>query len=173
MSVKEIDAGKGNTRTRYEAADKHDQAKPRELAPFAATFPDRSSCSLSASPHHASKSQGCPWSLKPLQSVGEPHESTTPGNDKAQVLKAYIRREKRPLWCSVSVTRLLCLLPVLMSSCSIRHFAKNDLPRIRYVNPTVAIEVNKVVKTKGETWKPEMVVEMRAYSDSCHSSLVS
>ncbi|THH30401.1 hypothetical protein EUX98_g3800 [Antrodiella citrinella] len=42
-----------------------------------------------------------------------------------------------------------------------RHFAKNDLPRIRYANPSVTIEVNKLQKTKEESWKPEMVVELK------------
>ncbi|KAH8101446.1 hypothetical protein BXZ70DRAFT_933111 [Cristinia sonorae] len=42
-----------------------------------------------------------------------------------------------------------------------RHFAKNDLPRIRFANPDVSIEVNKLPKTKEETWKPEMVVELK------------
>lgn len=43
-----------------------------------------------------------------------------------------------------------------------RHFAKNDLPRIQYANPTVDIEVHKVLKAKEETWKPEMVIELSA-----------
>ena len=43
-----------------------------------------------------------------------------------------------------------------------RHFVKEDLPRIRYANPAIEIEVNKLPKAKEETWKPEMVVELSA-----------
>ncbi|TCD63096.1 hypothetical protein EIP91_006000 [Steccherinum ochraceum] len=42
-----------------------------------------------------------------------------------------------------------------------RHFAKNDLPRIRYANPNAVIEVNKMLKSKEDAWKPEMVVELQ------------
>ncbi|KAI0344197.1 hypothetical protein BDW22DRAFT_1296477, partial [Trametopsis cervina] len=42
-----------------------------------------------------------------------------------------------------------------------RHFAKHDLPRIRYANPKLNIEVARIPKTKDEQWKPEMVVELR------------
>ena len=43
-----------------------------------------------------------------------------------------------------------------------RHFVKEDLPRIRYANPAIDIQVTKLLKTKEETWKPEMVVELSA-----------
>ncbi|KAI0683331.1 hypothetical protein BC835DRAFT_1296313 [Cytidiella melzeri] len=42
-----------------------------------------------------------------------------------------------------------------------RHFVKNDLPRIQYVNPKLAVEVAKIPKSKDESWKPEMTVELR------------
>ncbi|KAI0089903.1 hypothetical protein BDY19DRAFT_888569 [Irpex rosettiformis] len=42
-----------------------------------------------------------------------------------------------------------------------RHFVKNDLPRITYLNPKVKVEVDKALKTREEVWKPEMVVELR------------
>jgi len=42
-----------------------------------------------------------------------------------------------------------------------RHFVKNDVPRIRYANPKLHIDIAKIPKTKDETWKPEMVVELR------------
>lgn len=44
-----------------------------------------------------------------------------------------------------------------------RHFVKEDLPRIRYANPAIDIQVTKLLKTKEETWKPEMVVELSAF----------
>lgn len=43
-----------------------------------------------------------------------------------------------------------------------RHFVKNDLPKIRYLNPMLNIEVDKPPKTPEETWKPEMTVELSA-----------
>jgi small subunit ribosomal protein S25 len=36
---------------------------------------------------------------------------------------------------------------------------KEDLPRIRYANPKIDIHVNKLVKTKDETYHPELVLE--------------
>ena len=50
----------------------------------------------------------------------------------------------------------------------VRHFVKEDLPRIRYANPTVDINVNKVQKTKEETLAPEMVVELSACLHASH-----
>ncbi|KAF5314155.1 hypothetical protein D9611_006972 [Ephemerocybe angulata] len=38
------------------------------------------------------------------------------------------------------------------------HFAKEDLPRIRWANPELDIQVERVNKTKEEQWKPELVV---------------
>lgn len=40
-----------------------------------------------------------------------------------------------------------------------RHFVKEDLPRIRYANPTLAIEVNKLPKTETDTWKSSLLME--------------
>ena len=42
------------------------------------------------------------------------------------------------------------------------HFVKEDLPRIRYANPAIDIQVTKLLKTKEESWKPEMEVELSA-----------
>ncbi|KAH6905794.1 hypothetical protein BKA70DRAFT_1291095 [Coprinopsis sp. MPI-PUGE-AT-0042] len=39
-----------------------------------------------------------------------------------------------------------------------RHFAKEQLPRIRWANPNIEIEVAKVPKTKDEQWRPELEV---------------
>ncbi|KAF6758272.1 hypothetical protein DFP72DRAFT_1064981 [Ephemerocybe angulata] len=38
------------------------------------------------------------------------------------------------------------------------HFAKEDLPRIRWANPELDIQVERMNKTKEEQWKPELVV---------------
>lgn len=39
------------------------------------------------------------------------------------------------------------------------HFLKKDLPRILYANPNLHVHVIKRLKTKDETWPPELVVE--------------
>ncbi|KAF9482390.1 hypothetical protein BDN70DRAFT_853419 [Pholiota conissans] len=41
-----------------------------------------------------------------------------------------------------------------------QHFVKDQLPRIRYANPNLNIEVLKVPKTPEEKWRPEMEVEL-------------
>ena len=55
---------------------------------------------------------------------------------------------------------------------------QDDLPRIRYANPRMNIAVDKKYKTKEEMWKPELVVELSTYDESCvyvsaHRSLYS
>ncbi|KAG2030052.1 hypothetical protein BDR03DRAFT_1096129 [Suillus americanus] len=40
-----------------------------------------------------------------------------------------------------------------------RHFVKEELRRIRYANPQLNVEVNKLPKPLQENWTPEMVVE--------------
>ena len=40
-----------------------------------------------------------------------------------------------------------------------RHFAKEELPRIQYANPTIAIEVNKVPKIEADTWQSSLYME--------------
>ena len=42
-----------------------------------------------------------------------------------------------------------------------RHFVKEDLRRIRFVNPNMDIQVNKIPKSPEEKWPPEMQVEFR------------
>ncbi|KAF9508016.1 hypothetical protein BS47DRAFT_1350838 [Hydnum rufescens UP504] len=39
-----------------------------------------------------------------------------------------------------------------------RHFLKEELPRIAYVNPALEVEVEKKEKAKEEQWDPQMVV---------------
>ncbi|KAG7090636.1 hypothetical protein E1B28_009738 [Marasmius oreades] len=41
-----------------------------------------------------------------------------------------------------------------------RHFVKEDLPRIRHANPSLKIEVEKVLKTAQEQWRPEMELQL-------------
>jgi small subunit ribosomal protein S25 len=40
-----------------------------------------------------------------------------------------------------------------------RHFVKEQLPRIRYANPTLDIQVEKARKAANEVWRPEMEIE--------------
>lgn len=42
-----------------------------------------------------------------------------------------------------------------------RHFVKEELPRIRYANPKLDIEVNKLLKKKKDHWQPELTLELR------------
>ncbi|KAF8525112.1 hypothetical protein BU17DRAFT_11842, partial [Hysterangium stoloniferum] len=42
-----------------------------------------------------------------------------------------------------------------------RHFVKNDLPRIAYVNPSLDISVNKVLKKPEDILTPEMEISFR------------
>jgi len=48
-----------------------------------------------------------------------------------------------------------------------RHFLKEDLPRIRYANPKIDIQVNKLVKIKEETWQPELVLDFSDGRKQC------
>jgi hypothetical protein len=47
----------------------------------------------------------------------------------------------------------------LTNVCINSHFLKEDLPKIRYANPKIDIQVNKLVKIKEETWQPELVLD--------------
>jgi small subunit ribosomal protein S25 len=42
------------------------------------------------------------------------------------------------------------------------HFVKEQLPRIRYANPTLDIQVEKVRKTAQEAWRPEIELHFSA-----------
>ena len=44
-----------------------------------------------------------------------------------------------------------------------RHFVKEELPRIQYVNPTIAIEVNKVPKIEADTWQSGLYMEFGGF----------
>ena len=40
-----------------------------------------------------------------------------------------------------------------------RHFVKEELPRIQYANPTIAIEVSKIPKPETDTWQSSLSME--------------
>ena len=50
---------------------------------------------------------------------------------------------------------LLC--DVLVANC--RHFVREELPRIQYANPTMAIEVSRVPKLETDTWQSSLFME--------------
>jgi len=61
------------------------------------------------------------------------------------------------------------------TECIHSHFLKEDLPKIRYANPKLDIQVNKLVKSKDETWSPELVLEFGSSPlpiDCCASVLI-
>ncbi|KAF9073980.1 hypothetical protein BDP27DRAFT_1390739 [Rhodocollybia butyracea] len=41
-----------------------------------------------------------------------------------------------------------------------RHFVKEELPRIKYANPHLKIELDRPLKTKDDHWKPEMELQL-------------
>jgi len=45
-----------------------------------------------------------------------------------------------------------------------RHFVKDELPRIQYANPTIAIEVNRIPKAKEDTWQSSVSMEFGKFS---------
>ncbi|KAG6874139.1 hypothetical protein C0995_005556 [Termitomyces sp. Mi166 len=49
-----------------------------------------------------------------------------------------------------------------------RHFVKDHLPRIRWANPNLDIQVEKWRKTKEEAWRPEMELE---FADGTQKSI--
>jgi len=42
-----------------------------------------------------------------------------------------------------------------------RHFVKEELPRIRWANPLLDIAVQKVPKTRDDTWPPQATIEFQ------------
>lgn len=45
-----------------------------------------------------------------------------------------------------------------------RRFLKDDVPRIRYANQDLTIQVNSIPKSNSDTWKAEMVLEFSVSS---------
>ncbi|KZT68837.1 hypothetical protein DAEQUDRAFT_691975 [Daedalea quercina L-15889] len=76
----------------------------------------------------------------------------------SQILQA-LKREPRPQLDTVKSLKLT--LAFRNDHFGARHFVKEDLRRIRYANPNMDIHVNKVLKTPGEAWSPEMQVELQ------------
>lgn len=51
-----------------------------------------------------------------------------------------------------------------------RHFVKDELPRIQYANPTIAIEVNRIPKAKEDTWQSSLSMEFGEFF--CQAAIV-
>ncbi|KAI0324454.1 hypothetical protein GY45DRAFT_1331544 [Cubamyces sp. BRFM 1775] len=84
---------------------------------------------------------------------------TIPGPSRLSVILARLTQEPRPHLPNLKSLRLT--YAYRNDHFGARHFVKEELPRIRYANPTIDIQVDKKLKTKEETWKPEMVVELK------------
>ncbi|CDO71733.1 hypothetical protein BN946_scf184920.g17 [Trametes cinnabarina] len=84
---------------------------------------------------------------------------TIPGPSRLSGILARLTQEPRPHLPNLKSLRLT--YAYRNDHFGARHFVKEDLPRIRYANPTVDIQVDKKPKTKEETWKPELVVELK------------
>ncbi|KAI0641088.1 hypothetical protein C8Q79DRAFT_1003830 [Trametes meyenii] len=84
---------------------------------------------------------------------------TIPGPSRLSVILARLTQEPRPHLPNLKSLHLT--YAYRNDHFGARHFVKEDLPRIRYANPTLDIRVDKKLKTKEEAWKPEMVVELK------------
>jgi len=62
--------------------------------------------------------------------------------------------------CPCWVTRIA---PLILAF-EYRHFLKEDLPRIRFANPNLDIQVQQAKKTEQEKWRPEIELELGASS---------
>ncbi|GBE78617.1 hypothetical protein BKA93DRAFT_739476 [Sparassis latifolia] len=80
-----------------------------------------------------------------------------PGPSKLSKILANLKQEPHPQLLNIRALRLT--LAARNDHFGARHFVKEDLPRIRYHNAAVDIEVNKMAKSREDAWKPEMVVE--------------
>ncbi|KAI8983279.1 hypothetical protein BD414DRAFT_523181 [Trametes punicea] len=84
---------------------------------------------------------------------------TIPGPSRLSVILARLTQEPRPVLPNLKSLKLT--YAYRNDHFGARHFVKEELPRIRYANPTIDINVDKKLKTKEETWKPEMIVELK------------
>ncbi|KAI0757545.1 hypothetical protein C8Q80DRAFT_1216138 [Daedaleopsis nitida] len=84
---------------------------------------------------------------------------TIPGPSRLSGILARLNQEPRPHLPNLKSLKLTYAFR--NDHFGARHFVKEDLPRIRYANPAVDIQINKLPKTKEEVWKPEMIVELK------------
>ncbi|THH14059.1 hypothetical protein EW146_g6238 [Bondarzewia mesenterica] len=79
----------------------------------------------------------------------------------SRLSKILLQLNKAPKPNLVGLKSLKLTLAAKNDHFGARHFLKEDMPRIRYTNPNLNIEVNRLPKAKEETWKPEMMLEFR------------
>ncbi|TDL22287.1 hypothetical protein BD410DRAFT_788532 [Rickenella mellea] len=83
-----------------------------------------------------------------------------PGPSKLSQVLEVLNKVPRPALAELQALRLK--MAARNDHFGARHFVRDDLPRIRYANPTLKIEVNKVKKLKEDKqWKPEIELEFR------------
>ncbi|KZT24717.1 hypothetical protein NEOLEDRAFT_1027597, partial [Neolentinus lepideus HHB14362 ss-1] len=84
---------------------------------------------------------------------------TIPGPSRLSKILAQLRRPPRLVL--EDVRSLTMTYAQRNDHFGARHFVKEDLPRIRYANPTIDIKVNKLPKIPGESWEPKMELKLR------------
>ncbi|KAI1790489.1 hypothetical protein LXA43DRAFT_1095438 [Ganoderma leucocontextum] len=84
---------------------------------------------------------------------------TIPGPSRLSRILAHLTQEPRPFLPNLKSLKLT--YAYRNDHFGARHFVKEDLPRIQYANPAADIRVNKLPRTKLDTWKPEIVVETK------------
>ncbi|KAH9045816.1 hypothetical protein EDB84DRAFT_1413807 [Lactarius hengduanensis] len=80
-----------------------------------------------------------------------------PGPSRLSKILQNLNRAPRPTLAGVKSITLT--LAQRNDHFGARHFLKEEMPRIRYANPKIDIQVNKLPKAKEEAWKPELVLE--------------
>ncbi|PCH33160.1 hypothetical protein WOLCODRAFT_93025 [Wolfiporia cocos MD-104 SS10] len=88
-----------------------------------------------------------------------PKSKAFPGPSRLSRIIVELQKEPRPHLNSVKSLKLTYAFR--NDHFAARHFVKEDLPRIRHVNPSIGIEVVKIPKTPQDSWQPEMVVEFQ------------
>ncbi|KAL5534738.1 hypothetical protein ACEPAG_1202 [Sanghuangporus baumii] len=76
----------------------------------------------------------------------------------SQILKN-LNRHPKPVLPSVKTLKLT--FAVRNDHFGVRHFIKEDLPRIQYANPGMQIQIDKIPRSVGDTWRAEMLLEFK------------
>lgn len=112
--------------------------------------------------HHAAQGQVRRDALAAVGDPRPPQEGAAPAAARAQEPQNHVCVPERPLGCQVRAhlpSEKARAHGVYLLS---RHFVKDELPRIRYANPRMDIQVNKLPKTPQDNFKPEVTLELRA-----------
>lgn len=112
--------------------------------------------------YHGHQTHRCHSTFKTIRCSQTSDIRTSTKFERCQDLEVEVCVSERPLGCKVRLSFSCWHKSNGIDTSLCRHFVKNDLPRIRYANPRLEIEVDKIPKTKEESWKPEMTVELRA-----------